>query len=107
RAMGVDQVQQAWVDRAPDGGSRGWLRCGTAWNFVFRNPRHVLDRHLDAQLQLLAIGGVDDGDGAIDGGLAGAGEFVVELDLGGLDGRRRPFSRAFRGGAWFLRRSRF
>src|SRR5688572_4589558 len=60
RLVRADQVQQARVDRRPDRGAR-WTLCGRA----ARNgngggePRHVLDRHFNPQVELLLLGGVD------------------------------------------------
>jgi hypothetical protein len=43
--------------------------------------RHVLDRHLDGELQRLLRPGVDDGDGAISHGAAMRRELALDLGI--------------------------
>jgi len=59
RAVGADVLEQARMDGAPDGAAHGPLGCGAARELHrLADARHVLDRHLDAQLQRLARAGV-------------------------------------------------
>src|SRR5207249_6407670 len=63
RAVRADQLEQPWMDRWPD---RGALhrRDGTARDLRgLAQARHVLDRHLDAQLERLAPPGVEHAHG--------------------------------------------
>ena len=67
RAMGANQLEQPRVDGRPDRRPRVADRRGAARQVVGRGrqPRHVLDRHFDRQLQRLLRAGVDDGDRAV------------------------------------------
>ncbi len=90
--MRTHQLQQPRMNRRPDRAARPRGRRGPARN-VFRLPhlRHVLDRHLDAQIEPLLLRGVDDGDGAVvDGGAVGRGELVVDGFVGRGDRLGRP-----------------
>src|SRR6185436_11366223 len=85
RLMRADQLEQARVDRRPDGGAwrlagrsaryvgeRRWLGWGTRLragsprrprlSSRCAEPRHVLDRHFDPEFQLLLFRGIDDRD---------------------------------------------
>jgi hypothetical protein len=62
----ANDFEQARVNGVPDGDALGRLRCRAAGNlFLLAEARHVFDGNFDAQLELLAGAGVDDGDGAI------------------------------------------
>jgi hypothetical protein len=67
RAVGLHQLQQARVDGGPDGPagrrSRG-IACGGLALDHLAQLAHVVDRHHDLDVELLAYPGVDDGDGA-------------------------------------------
>ena len=59
--MRANQLEQPRVDRRPDRRSVVADRRGPARDVVRRRePRHVLDRHFDSQLQTLPRAGVDD-----------------------------------------------
>ena len=62
----ANDFEQARMNRVPDGDAARGLRGRPRGNlFHLTEARHVLDRNLDAQLELLARGGVDDGDGPV------------------------------------------
>ena len=72
--------------------------------------RHIFDRHFDAQLELLPVGGVHDRDRAIGRSLVVASEFLVELGLDFFDcvaSRRRRLRGRVRHRAAVRRRGAF
>ena len=64
-----------------------------------RQPRHVFDRHLDAQRELLLLGGVDDRDGSIRDRLVRARQLLAAVPL-------RPSWRGARSAPSLVRRER-
>ena len=67
RAMRLDELEQARVDRRPDRRPHGTLRRRAARDVLgLADARHVLDRHLDRQLEPLLLRRVDDGDGTVE-----------------------------------------
>jgi len=83
RAVGANQLEEARVNRRPDRPTRIAKRCRTARNIVqVRQLGHVLDRHVDRQLQLLLLSGVDDGDGAVADRAAVCREFIFYFAWG-------------------------
>ncbi len=66
RLVRANQLQQPRVDRRPDGGPRVADRRRSARDVVRRREAgHVLDRHLDAQRELLLRSGVHDRHGPV------------------------------------------
>ena len=62
----ANDFEQPRMDRVPDGNAARRLRGRPRRNLLhLAEARHVLHRNLDAQLQLLGRGGVDDGYGTI------------------------------------------
>ena len=78
--MRAHEVEQARMNRGPDRMAHRPLRRRSAWDLLwFPDLRHVLDRHLDAQLELLLRRRVDDRDGAVLGpGWALRAELVMD-----------------------------
>ncbi len=89
RAVRPDELEEARVDRRPDRRpDRCLARVAARGLERFAEPRHVLDRHLDGQLERLPRARVDDRDRTVARRLAGAGRL-----LGGApDRERRPGS---------------
>ena len=78
-AVRAHQFEQLGMNRAPDGRALGPLRGGAAGKVLdLVEARHVFDRNLDAQIELLGRAGIDDGDRTVDDGSSKA-----------LRGRRR------------------
>ena len=66
RVAFTNNLQQARMNRIPDGDAARHLRGGPGGNLLHDvEVRHVLHRHLNAQAQLLGRAGVDDGDGPV------------------------------------------
>ena len=62
----ANDFKQPRMNRIPDGDAPRRLRGRPGGNLLhLAQPRHVFHRNLDAQLELLGRGGVDDGDGAV------------------------------------------
>src|SRR5438093_1489516 len=61
-AMRADELEQARMDRRPDARPSVRARRRTAADLkcLRTELRHVIDRHLDAELELLGVPGVDD-----------------------------------------------
>ena len=65
-AVRLHELQEPGMDRGPDRRAHGPLRGRTARDFLdLPDLRHVLDRHLDAQVEFLLLRRVDDRDGPI------------------------------------------
>ena len=63
----ANDLQQARMNRLPDGGALRALRCRAARNlFNLAKLGHVFDGDFDLQVEELSSSGVDDGDGTID-----------------------------------------
>ncbi len=81
RAMRENQLQQSRMDGGPDRRPAIAERRRTAGDVIRRRQlRHVLDRHLDCQLQRLLLAGIDDGDRAVTDGALG-GELVLDFGV--------------------------
>ena len=66
RSMRENQLEQSRVDGRPDRRPAIAERRRTAGDVIRRRQlRHVLDRHLDRQLQRFLLAGIDDGDGTV------------------------------------------
>ena len=62
----TDDLDQAGMNGGPDGRPFGALGGRAAGEFLrLAHTRHVFHRNLDAQVKLLGLAGVDDGDRAI------------------------------------------
>jgi hypothetical protein len=86
-AMGFDLFEELRMNGAPDGWADGALRCGAAGERVdLVEAGHVFDGDFDAEVEALGFAGVDDGDGAVDGGVKGRFEFGERL-VGSWRGR--------------------
>ena len=80
RSVRENQLEQPRMDGGPDRRTGIADRRRPARNVVRRRQlRHVLDRHLDRQLQPFLLAGIDDGDGAITDGALTRGELVLDL----------------------------
>ena len=102
RAVRMNQLEQARVNRAPNRGARSRTGGRAAGNFVdLGESRHILDRDVDRQPQLLPLGGVDDRHRPVGGCLLVAGELVVQLALDFFDRLRIALPRAPGRRAWF------
>ena len=80
RLVRANELEKARMHRRPDRGSHGSLRRGVVRDLGrCRQPRHVFDRNLDAQRELLLLRGVDDRDGPVGDRLARAGQLVAQF----------------------------
>ena len=63
--VGLDEVEQPWVDRRPDALADRTGGCGSTDRFVddASEVAHVLDRYDDLEVERLSDSGIDDGDG--------------------------------------------
>ncbi len=106
RAVFEHQFEQPRVDRRPDRRPHRPLRRRPARDLDrLAELRHVLDRHLDAQRELLLLAGLHDRDRPPRGaGAAGVGELVVHLQ-GGRAGFADPLEGAAACGPHAPRRS--
>ncbi len=83
-AMGFDLFEELGMDGAPDGWADGALGGGAAGERIdVVEAGHVFDGDFDAEVELFFFAGVDDGDGAVDGGVEGGFEFGEGLVGGG------------------------
>src|SRR5579863_5769007 len=87
RAMGPDLFEELGMDGAPDGWADGALRGGAAGEWIdVVEASHVFDGDFDAGIEGFEFAGVDDGDGAVDGGVERGFEFGEGLVGGGRGG---------------------
>src|SRR5580704_11251433 len=97
--MGFDLFEQLGMNGAPDGWADGALRGGAAGEWVaVVEAGHVFDGDFDAEVELFFFAGVDDGDGAVYGGVEGGFEFGE-----GLVGGGRGFGLGVEVGGWWFR----
>src|SRR5580692_2429359 len=91
--MSFDLFEGLGMNRTPDWGTDGTLRCGTTGERVdVVQTRHVFDGDFDAEVETLEFTGADDGHGAIDRGVERRLEFGQRL----VGGRRGGFELSFR-----------
>ena len=91
RLVRLDQLEQARMDCRPDRRPGVADRRRSAWDFISsREPRHVLDRHLDLELEALLRACIDDGDRPVVDRCSRRRELVANLlfDRGFVDGVR-------------------
>jgi hypothetical protein len=80
RAVRANEFQEARIDRGPDRhAGRALRRVPARHGDGAAQAAHVLHRHFDADLQRLAIRGVDDGDGTVLARRLRVGELAVDV----------------------------
>ena len=95
RCARISSSSRGWIADQIDGRASPTDAGPLGMSSAVVSLRHVLDRHLDGQLQRLLRAGVDDGDRPVADGAAVRGELVGDLGVGlrvvgPCDGCARP-----------------